>query len=110
MANPELGTTQKETATANFTDAGGNPVTSFPAPPVWASSNPAALVATAAADGMSAVLTGAGTVAAPGVVVTCTGTNADATTDALTITIDVVPGVAGDAVGGSISLGTPTAQ
>jgi hypothetical protein len=110
IANAELGTTQQETATANFTDAEGAAVLSFPAPPVWLSSNPAALSVTPAADGMTAVLAGVGTVAALGVVVTCTATNPDNTTDQLSISIDVVPGVAGDAVGGSISLGTPSAQ
>jgi hypothetical protein len=108
MSNPELGTSQQETATANFTDAGGNVITNFPAPPVWASSNTAALTAVAAADGLSAVLTGQGSSNAPGVIVTATATNSDGTTDVLSQPIDVVVGVAGDAVGGSITLGTPT--
>lgn len=90
--------------TAAFTDKKNQPVTSFPTPPVWASSNPAVLTVTAAADGFSADVVAAGVGTAQ---VSVTATNADGTQAVGTDDINVV---AGDAVTAGLTAGTPVPQ
>lgn len=94
---------QQVVYTAAFTDKKGQPVTTFPAPPVWSASTPSVTV-TAAADGFSATVVGA-TVGTSQVSVTAT--NADGTP---AIGTDDVTVVAGDAVTAGLTAGTPTAQ
>lgn len=95
---------QQDTYTAAFTDKKGQPVTSFPAPPVWSSSNPGVLAVTATADGFGATVV-AGSVGTSQISVTAT--NADGTQ---AVGLDDVSVVAGDAVTAGLTAGTPVPQ
>lgn len=96
--------TDQDIYTVAFTDKKNQPVTSFPAPPVWATSNPAILTVTPAADGFSATVVAVSVGTSQ---VSATGTNADGTT---AVGLDDVTVVASDAVTAGMTAGTPTAQ
>lgn len=95
---------QQDDYTAAFTDKKGQPVTTFPAPPVWATSNPAILTVTAAADGFSATVVAVGVGTSQ---VSVTATNADGVQAVGTDDVNVV---AGDAVTAGLTAGTPVPQ
>lgn len=94
---------QEAVYTVAFTDKKGQPVTSFPAPPVWVGSN-AGITVTPAADGFSATVVAAAVGTSQ---VTVTATNADGTP---AIGTDNITVVASDAVTAGLTAGAPTAQ
>lgn len=95
---------QHDVYTVGFVDKKGQPVTTFPAPPVWSSSNPAVATVAAAPDGFSGdvVAVGVGTTQ-----ISVTATNPDGTT---AVALDDVTVVAGDAVTATLTAGTPAPQ